>query len=405
MAQYQALIFLSLVLLVAGNDCIWDTSTSFPEFSPLMLDSDLEMILPVLEGETSIVRVAEGSNITLVCPGSAINATKLVSAVATCIGDTQVTINDKTYSLKELGCLKKPKPSIKKGVGNCGVNGTDELHAIGFKIAPFVFYESVRVCFDGTTQTTLYTDHVLRGAHIAAKEVTPGRPGFKTGSGFYSVSMSRIYTKKSQLALMVKLLGSETLASTIINGGKQLYFSKGHMSPDADFVTEALQDATYFYINALPQWQAFNNGNWKQLEFATRTLAEEMGSDLRIYSGGWGVLQLPDVNNNPVDIHLGLTDGEQVVPAPAVTWKVVHDEKTGRAVAIIGVNNPHITSVPDTICPNICTSLEWVTFAVTELEDGYTYCCTVDDLRKAVPYVPDIGTVKLLASPTSGCRL
>lgn len=85
--------------------------------------------------------------------------------------------------------------------------------------------------------------------------------------------------------------------------------------------------------------------------------------------------------------------------------QVVHDEKTDRAVAIIGVNNPHLTSTPATICPNICSSVEWITFALTELEDGYTYCCTVDELRKTVPHVPDIGPVSLLATALSGCRI
>lgn len=61
---------------------------------------------------------------------------------------------------------------------------------------------------------------------------------------------------------------------------------------------------------------------YQQLEFATRTLAEEVGRDLRIYSGGSRVLKLPDVNNNPVSIFLGLVDEKKVVPAPDVTWKV-----------------------------------------------------------------------------------
>ena len=53
------------------------------------------------------------------------------------------------------------------------------------------------------------------------------------------------------------------------------YFAKGHLSPDAAFVYDAEQDATYYFMNVAPQFQSFNNGNWKSLEMATRKYAEE----------------------------------------------------------------------------------------------------------------------------------
>ena len=77
------------------------------------------------------------------------------------------------------------------------------------------------------------------------------------------------------------------------------YFARGHLSPDAAFIEGAEQDATYFFFNAAPQFQSFNNvcftqnntiynvhifrsnflnilqGNWVALEKATRVLAEE----------------------------------------------------------------------------------------------------------------------------------
>lgn len=55
---------------------------------------------------------------------------------------------------------------------------------------------------------------------------------------------------------------------------------------------------------------------------ATRTLAEYLGTDLEIYTGAWGVLELNNVKAKPVEVYLGLTVQERVVPAPAVTWKV-----------------------------------------------------------------------------------
>lgn len=63
------------------------------------------------------------------------------------------------------------------------------------------------------------------------------------------------------------------------------YFAKGHLSPDADFVTTAEQDATYYYINAVPQWQAFNNGNWKVSDHSIKM-------QLMTYSESFIILQL-----------------------------------------------------------------------------------------------------------------
>ena len=52
------------------------------------------------------------------------------------------------------------------------------------------------------------------------------------------------------------------------------YFSKGHLSPDAAFIYQLEQYAAYYFINVAPQFQAFNAGNWKALEFATRKVAD-----------------------------------------------------------------------------------------------------------------------------------
>ena len=55
----------------------------------------------------------------------------------------------------------------------------------------------------------------------------------------------------------------------------KLSFFLGHLAPDASFIDEAEQDATYFFFNVAPQFQSFNNGNWKALEYVTREMAEK----------------------------------------------------------------------------------------------------------------------------------
>ena len=91
--------------------------------------------------------------------------------------------------------------------------------------------------------------------------------------------MCRTYSKKTQVTTIKALLGTDNQ----LPDGTQIientssgtnYFAKGHLSPDAAFIEEAEQDATYFYFNVAPQFQSFNNGNWKALEYATQNMAK-----------------------------------------------------------------------------------------------------------------------------------
>ncbi|XP_045101820.1 uncharacterized protein LOC123498614 isoform X1 [Portunus trituberculatus] len=401
--EFERGIFTRFVLIVLFSacgycsDCMWDKDKDFPRYPPLILDSSFQFVLPVEENGNRVVRLALGEIVTLACPGDELENLHLVEAKARCLEDGLLMIEDSVWDMASLGCGDDVKEMILRDQGACGAGDIGVLHEIGFEVLSAERFKKVlRVCFDPTSETTLYTEHLIHGASIAAKDIDSSRPSFKTSTGFFSVSMSSVYSQNSQLELMIKLLGDEDLAHQIIDTHKQLYFAKGHMSPDADFVIMANQDATYYYINAVPQWQAFNNGNWKYLEFATRDLAEKKRRDLRVYSGGWGVLELDDINGNPVEVFLGLAQEKKVVPAPAVTWKVVHDEVTNCAAAIVGVNNPHLTSAPSTLCEDLCSSLQWIDFDVADLEHGYTYCCSVADLRAAVPHVPDLGEVCLL---------
>ena len=65
----------------------------------------------------------------------------------------------------------------------------------------------------------------------------------------------------------------EALIDTSRSGTE--YFARGHLSPDAAFIYDVFQDATYYFVNVAPQFQTFNNGNWKALEMAVRDYAEK----------------------------------------------------------------------------------------------------------------------------------
>ena len=75
---------------------------------------------------------------------------------------------------------------------------------------------------------------------------------------------------------MTKILGSNIIDGVPIidtTSRGTNYLAKGHLSPDAGFVYDVMQDATYYFLNVAPQFQSFNNGNWKSLEYNSRELS------------------------------------------------------------------------------------------------------------------------------------
>ena len=128
------------------------------------------------------------------------------------------------------------------------------------------------MCHDDDTETTFYVKHTILGSVLRASSKEEGRVGFKEGSVFFkTVSASKAYHQSGQKRLFDRLLGLVKSREVFAKGSR--YLSRGHLAPDADFVHREWQEATYFYANVAPQWQAFNNRNWKSVEGAVRNYA------------------------------------------------------------------------------------------------------------------------------------
>jgi len=206
--------------------------------------------------------------------------------------------------------------------------------------------------------------------------------------------MNDMYTKKNQRRVVTALLDGVTKidGETIIetNSKAKDYFAKGHLAPDANFVYEVLQDATYYFINVAPQFQSFNGGNWKALELDVRNLATRLKRDLQVTTGTFGILEYPDAHQRSTSIFLS---SSSYVPAPKLFWKVVLDPATGQSAAFMGLNDPHATVAPKNLCKNRCIEMSsWLHLEFDDLDSGYVYCCSVPDAHriiKSMPAVPE----------------
>ncbi|KFB43467.1 AGAP004760-PA-like protein [Anopheles sinensis] len=159
------------------------------------------------------------------------------------------------------------------------------------------------------------------------------------------------------------------------------------MTPDADGIFRTWQWATYFYVNAAPQWQKVNAGNWLTIEKNARTIADRLQQDIIVYTGTHGILTLPHINGTQVPITLSPNG----ITVPKWSWKIIMSPLSNAAIAFVTSNDPYRTSMQsdEFICPDICRQYGWYTVSFDTFSKGFTYCCSVDSLRAVVSDIPD----------------
>lgn len=99
---------------------------------------------------------------------------------------------------------------------------------------------------------------------------------------FKNVSVSRIYSKNRQTQIISEILQSRDLLEKYAGDDN---IARGHLTPKGDFIYGAEQMATFYYVNAAPQWHKFNAGNWNDIEESVRRLAIKRKLALTVYTG------------------------------------------------------------------------------------------------------------------------
>lgn len=305
-------------------------------------------------------------------------------------------------SSKATGTLSQFKCSqpghIARYTGKSCLSGFKEIE-IGFQVSSATFLREITVCFDSTKQNAAYSAYNLTRLIKGSQYSTP-RPEFEDGN-FYNVGnhkVNSLYTNYVQRINVNKQLGLAQNSKMYIGNG-DYYLSRGHLTAKADFVYGNQHNATFFYVNAAPQWQTFNGGNWNEVEQSVRQLASDRDLDLEVYTGTHGVMTLPHATSGKqTEVYLYSENGKQAIPVPRLYWKVVYDRRTKAGIALVGLNNPYNKAVSeDVLCTDVCNQLTFsITWNRTDLVQGYGYCCEVNELRKTVKNIPNIAVNSVL---------
>ncbi|XP_008546399.1 uncharacterized protein LOC103570437 [Microplitis demolitor] len=340
--------------------------------------------------------------IILACPGKnnylkgIDNTTSKSSIELTCI-HKKYFFNFSEFNFKNISCNYFPNHVARKTESNCYNNNTHI--EIGFLITDVnnndEFLRTFELCFNDTRHWTYFTHYKLTNKIGNFQSGFP-RPRQWTSSNFSSnYNLEKLYKVSTQVASFELLLGSKKLASKFVAVNSTRFLSKGHMVAKGDFVYGNEQRSTFWYLNAAPQWQSFNGGNWNILEKNIRTFASKRGLNLEIYTGVHDQMKIviEEVDKNEVPVFLFVNETARVLEVPRFYWKIIYQPEIRKGTAFVGLNDPYRKSVTQDmfICRDVSEDMDikWLKWNKKSLTKGISYVCDVNELRKVVASIPE----------------
>uniref|UniRef100_A0A0A9WV10 Nuclease n=1 Tax=Lygus hesperus TaxID=30085 RepID=A0A0A9WV10_LYGHE len=321
--------------------------------------------------------------IMLTCPGER-NSLSIgsVSAYATCKSSNGINyfvVNGKEYKTDSIRCSARAQPYEYNTKQSCNGDGT--LLKLGYMVNNKIA-DVITTCHRIADGMTYWSRHILDGSGLpqrgngGKRPDEEGRPQFtfRNKDLFRGFPPYRYYKQDNELNALAQAIGSSE-ARQIFNEREDKFFSKGHLSPNADFLLETTRDVTFLFVNVQPQWQEVNGGNWNEVEVANRYNAAATGKKYEVITGAPG-------NLAPKSKNVFLDYSNQRIPVPSTYTKLIREVESNKCVALVSTNFPESQVKPK--CKDICSAYNWPALKDAK-KAGYVYCCSYDEFAKAFP--------------------
>lgn len=301
--------------------------------------------------------------------------------------------------LRSLRCKGMPRHTAILTNQTC--NGGN-LIEIGFSVQSR-WLKLMEICFNIVNGATAWTHHYLRPANNGHQSRVP-RIRFIQGSFYEGLNVNQLYTFNVQRRTISTILESTELGNNLVTNNSEFFLARGHLAAKSDFVFGSHQLGTFHYINAAPQWQIFNNGNWRTLEENIKKFIDRKNVYTEVFTGTHGVVQFKNINGVWRDIFL--SHGHDAtglrLPVPKIYFKVVIVAELKQGIVFVGVNNPYATlaeiKAEYILCPDISDQVKYIPWIRHNITLGYSYACTIHEFTKRVttlPTIPNAADLKL----------
>ncbi|XP_034480900.1 uncharacterized protein LOC117786662 [Drosophila innubila] len=369
-------------------------STELKDPQPLLIRPGTSEIYPYTA--YGYVQVASGEPIEFFCSKSLdwpFSGKKSVTAF--CMEGSWYKIGDNEYHISEFRCLSWPD-FIGKSTGSRCSSGN--LIDVGFELNGKRFIKEYEVCFDENEEVTRYVYHTLdRASNYYATGVDQIK--FAHGGFFASKKVDKLYTPEVQKETINKALGMD--ASRYINSDANRFLTRGLLAAETDFAYTPEQRSAFMFINAAPQWQSFNVGNWARVVEGVKEWATKTGKKLDCWTGVWGVTTLPNKVAKQTPLYLSYDEqGNGLIPVPKIFFRVIIEPATQKGIVLVGVNNPYLSTGEIEngyiLCKDVSDRINWINWKRNIISAGYSYACEVMEFRRKVINLPQFKVSGLL---------
>uniref|UniRef100_A0AAG5DMC1 DNA/RNA non-specific endonuclease/pyrophosphatase/phosphodiesterase domain-containing protein n=1 Tax=Anopheles atroparvus TaxID=41427 RepID=A0AAG5DMC1_ANOAO len=377
--------------------CSVRTTGDMPRPQPLVLIPGTDQfrypatdngLLQLNAGETLELACQEGFGLF---PGKS-------SITVTCVLNDQFNYDSRMFAFRDFACTANWLSSARRTGQRC-FNGASIVE-IGFQVGQR-FPKIMDVCHDEVTFDNHYIVHEFTPANAGFQQGVP-RPGWFQGDFYPGININGLYTVNTQRATIATILNSQARADALVHGTDNgIFMARGHIAARADFIYGTQQNATFWFLNAAPQWQNFNAGNWERIEAAAKTFVASRNIRVRVYGGTYGVQTQADGNGDHREIFLDFNaNGRTRVRAPKIYYKILHNEAQNSGIVLIGVNNVHISLEEirrDYIfCTDVSSRIGWINWERENLALGYSYACEVNEFNRVTGHLPQLNVASLL---------
>ncbi|XP_055623800.1 uncharacterized protein LOC129767188 [Toxorhynchites rutilus septentrionalis] len=378
--------------------CTININGQLPRPQPLVLIPGTNRYRYPAESDR-LLQLESGEALEVVCQRGFNVASGKRSMIISCVSGITFSHDNAVYRFNDLSCTENWSSSARYTTRSCEQGAS--LVEIGFDLGDR-FVNVMDVCHNNVTFENHWIKHEFHRAHDGFQQGVP-RPPWIQGSFYSGINVNQLYTINRQRETLGHILKSTALADQLVqNVSTGVYMARGHIAARADFIYGTQQNATFWFLNAAPQWQNFNDGNWKWIEDSSRRFVATRNIQVTVYGGTFGVQTQIDANGDEQPIYLNFDPtGTQRLPAPKIYYKILHDERNKAGIVLIGVNNVHVDSVYQVqqeyiFCDDIGDKVDWINWRRTNLTLGFSYACEVNPFLKRIGHLKGLDVPNLL---------